>query len=91
MIRQDPDGKKLEEELVRLGFPSGKRGDARARAEVLGTTTGAVRQWLTDRYATPTFVWIVLKLYSLLTAEGQTEFRRWARARFDRGDYRPDD
>ena len=89
MTEQESHGSILEKELTRLGFPSGKRGDARLRGELFGTKGGVVRQWLIGRYSTPTMVWVVLKLYELLSADARVEFKKWARERAERGDFPP--
>jgi len=84
MTKQEEEGKKLDQELVRLGYPTGRRGDARDRGELLGSSPGVVKQWLTGRYSTPTWVWIILKLYSMLSGDQRIEFRQWARERSEK-------
>lgn len=79
MTHQEDDAKKLEDELTRLDYPTGRRGDARDRAELFASKPGSVRAWLAGRNKIPSWAWAILKLYSLLPAEQRIEYRRWAR------------
>lgn len=83
MIDQGRSGKNLDAALERIGYPSGRRGDARDRADLFGTTPVVVRQWITERYKSPAWVWIIIKLYSMLNADQRVEFRQWVRGQAD--------
>ena len=84
MPKQEEEAEILEKELVRLGYPTGRRGDARDRGELLGSAPGVVKQWLTARYSPPAWVWIILKLYSMLSGDQRILFRQWAREEAER-------
>ena len=75
--RRRKEGEKLDAELTRVGLSGKRRGYKRDRAEILGVTPHAVTAWLAGRNPIPGWVWNVLKMWELLSAEGREKFRAW--------------
>jgi hypothetical protein len=77
------EGLRLCRAFSDIGLPGERYGDLRDRAELIGAKPPALNGWLSGKKRTPAWVWIIIKLYSMLDADQRTEFRRWARNKFD--------